>query len=84
VYDATEMRLYIKGLGYRNSGMETGTGAQQTIAHGCAFTPTEANVILTNIDNGANPYLSAPPDATNIYVTAASGLRYRWEVKITP
>jgi len=64
-----------------NKGTATGTGAQQAIAHGCAFTPTKAQVILTNIDDGANPYLSADPDATNIYVTAVSGKEYRWEVR---
>jgi len=72
------------GFVTENSGSETGTGAQQTIPHGCGFTPTDANVILTNIDDGANPYLSAAPDATNIYVTAVSGKKYRWEVKRNP
>jgi len=73
-------------VGYvtENSGTATGTGAQQSIAHGCDFTPTKAQVILSNIDDGANPYLSADPDATYIYVTAASGKDYRWEVKMTP
>jgi len=67
-----------------NSGTATGTGAQQSIAHGCGFTPTKAQVIVSNIDDGANPYLSADPDATNIYVTAVSGKQYRWEVKMVP
>jgi len=69
------------GFVTENSGTETGTGAQQTIPHGCDFTPSVGEVILTNIDDGANPYLSAVPDATNIYVTAVSGKAYRWEVK---
>jgi len=67
-----------------NSGSSTGTGAQQTIAHGCDFTPTKAQVRLWNIDDGANPYQSADPDATNIYVTAVSGKAYGWEVKMYP
>jgi len=67
-----------------NSGTATGTGAQQAIAHGCSFTPTKAQVIVSNIDDGANPYLSADPDATYIYVTAVSGKAYRWEVKMVP
>jgi len=73
-------------IGYvtENSGIATGTGAQQSIAHGCDFTPTKAQVIVSNIDDGANPYLSADPDATNIYVTAVSGKDYRWEVKRSP
>jgi len=73
-----------KGYITENSGTATGTGAQQTIAHGCDFTPTKAHVIVSNIDDGANPYLSANPDATNIYVTAVSGKDYRWEVKLYP
>jgi len=67
-----------------NSNIESGTGAQQSIPHGCAFTPTKAQVIVSSIDDGANPYLSADPDATYIYVTAASGKLYRWEVKFHP
>jgi len=64
-----------------NSGTAIGTGAQQAIPHECGFIPTKAQVIVTNIDDGANPYLSADPDATNIYVTAVTGKKYRWEVK---
>ena len=73
-----------KGYGMANSGTVVGTGAQQSIAHGCAFTPTKAQVIVSNIDDGANPYLSANPDATNIYVTAVNGKTFRWEVKYNP
>jgi len=78
--------VFRRNIGYvtENSGTATGTGAQQAIAHGCDFTPADVNVILTNIDDGANPYLSAPPDATYIYVTAVSGKKYRWEVKRNP
>jgi hypothetical protein len=64
-----------------NNGTSTGTGAQQTIAHGCGFTPTTANVILTDLESGAAAYCSAAPDDTNIYVTATNNQDYRWEVK---
>jgi hypothetical protein len=75
-----------KNTGYvtENSGTAVGTGSQQAIAHGCNFTPTKASVIVGNIDDGANPYLSADPDATNIYVTAVNGKTFRWEVKYNP
>jgi len=73
-----------EGYVTESSGTATGTGAQQAIAHGCDFTPTKAQVIVSNIDDGANPYLSADPDATYIYVTAVSGKEYRWEVKRAP
>lgn len=71
----------MSGIVEITSGTETGNAGQQTIAHGCAFTPTKAQVCVTNIDDGANPYLSAEPDATNIYVTAVNLKVYRWEVK---
>jgi len=67
-------------IGYvtENSGTATGTGAQQTIPHGLSFTPTKGDIILWNIDDGANPYHSAAPDATNIYITAVNGKDWGW------
>lgn len=61
-----------------NHGMSTGTGAQQTIAHGLSFTPTADQIILWDIETGAAPYHSAPPDATNIYVTATINQDWGW------
>lgn len=63
-----------------NAGSSTGTGAQQTIPHGVADTPTV--VILWNIQDGANPYQSAAADATNIYITAVLNQDYGWEASI--
>lgn len=62
---------------YENSGTSTGTGAQQTIAHGLATTPDR--VFLSNEDDGANPYQSASADATNIYITAVDTKKYQWK-----
>jgi len=86
IYDPDGVAIKRRNVGFitENSGIATGTGVEQAIPHGCDFTPTEANVILSNIDSGANPYLSTPPDATNLYITATSGSRYRWEVKMYP
>jgi len=67
-----------RGAGLENSGTSTGTGAQQTIAHGMVITPTR--VQLSDLENGAAPYQSAVADATNIYVTAGNGLDYLWKV----
>jgi parallel beta-helix repeat protein len=64
----------------KNSGNSTGTGAQQTIAHGLVAAPTKA--ILWNIENGANAYQSASADATNIYITAVINLDYGWEAEV--
>ena len=62
------------------AGNSTGTGAQQTIAHGLNVIPTR--VILWNIEDGANPYQSAAADDTKIYITAVSGKDYGWKVEI--
>ena len=79
IKDDTGNNTIMRNLGYttENSGTSTGTGAQQTIAHGLATTPTK--VILWNIENGANPYQSAAADATNIYITAVDTLDYGWQ-----
>lgn len=86
ISDAGSNNVIRMNYGYvtENSGTAVGTGEQQAIAHGCSFTPTKAQVIVSNIDDGANPYLSADPDASNIYVTAVSGKAYRWEVRKHP
>jgi hypothetical protein len=66
-----------------NSGTSTGTGAQQTIAHGCKFTPTYDQVFLSERSTGlAIPYQSSAPDATNIYVTAVNLKTYNWRVEM--
>lgn len=67
-----------------NAGASTGTGAPQTIAHGCSWNVTGADVILNDLEVGAEPYITSAPDATNIYVQAVAGQDYRWEVKRKP
>lgn len=61
-----------------SSGSSTGTGAQQTIAHGLAVTPTAQQIALTAGSATALPFHSAAPDATNIYVTAALNQTWYW------
>jgi len=63
-----------------NSGSSTGTGSQQTIAHGLYTTPSI--VILSPTSGGADPYESASADATNIYVTCTNGETYRWYAEV--
>ncbi len=65
-----------KGYVTDNSGTSTGTGSQETIAHGLSVTPTI--VLLSNVDEATNPYQSAAADADNIYITAESSKRYHW------
>ena len=66
------------GFVTRNSGASTGTGAQQTVAHGLAITPTRQQIALTAGSATALPFHSAAPDATNIYVTAANLQAWYW------
>lgn len=67
--------------GWRNEawGSGTGNGAQQTIAHTLKSTPTVA--IVGDYDSGANSYISAASDATNIYVTAVNAKKYYYFCK---
>lgn len=61
-----------------HGGPVTGTGAQQLIAHGLAFTPTQDQIALIGGSATANPFHSAAPDATNIKVTAANAQPWYW------
>jgi hypothetical protein len=73
-----EIWKYNKGFVTEKSGASLGTGSQQTIAHGLAFTPTAQQIGLFSGSAIANPYHSAAPDATNIYVTAGIGQAWYW------
>lgn len=64
-----------------NSGTSTGTGAQQTIAHGLSTTPTRV-FLSESTTGGALAYQSAAADATNIYITATNAKTYQWEAKV--
>lgn len=73
---------FINNWGFitENSGSSTGTGAQQTIAHGMAITPNV--VVITPTAAGATEQsITAAADATNIYPTVTSGKTYNWFAK---
>lgn len=61
-----------------NSGSSTGTGVQQQIVHGLKIIPTRQHIVLCAGSATANPYHSADPDDTNIYVTATNGQTWYW------
>lgn len=64
-----------------NSGISLGTGVQQTVAHGLWYTPTwdKISIVSDNASESASVYMSAAPDATNIYVTCnATNSRWHW------
>jgi len=75
----TLKRTNLEELPTVSRGLSTGTGAQQTIAHGLQATPTY--VWFGNIEDGANPYQSAAADAVNIYVTAVNLKDYAWKAE---
>lgn len=79
VLDSGAVRsLFCNCFGYVTEkwGTSTGTGAQQTIAHGLAGTPDM--VLLSDKELNAIPYQSAAADATNIYILAALNQDYTW------
>jgi len=83
--DAADTGIHIYGNAAtckaQNWGVATGTGAQQTIAHGLAGTPSE--VLLCESTTGlAIPYQSAAADATNIYVLATLNKTFRWRASL--
>ncbi|MHB8123490.1 MAG: hypothetical protein ACYDG4_15205 [Desulfuromonadaceae bacterium] len=56
-------------------GSSTGTGSEQTIAHGLGGAPQAVNVVAT----GSNSFAAAVrADATNIYVTVPDDEPYTW------
>jgi hypothetical protein len=74
---------YRDNIGFvsENAGTSTGTGSQQTIAHGLGAAPTK--VILSEYTTGgALAYQSQAADATNIYITATNEKTYAWRAEI--
>lgn len=70
-----------RGYLTENGGNSTGTGAQQTIAHGLSATPAADDILLSEYTTGgALAYQSAVPDATNIYVTATNTKTWIWKI----
>lgn len=64
-----------------SAGSGTGTGAQQTIAHGLDGTPNR--IFVYPVSDPAGTVISiGTPDATNIYVTVTSGKTYAWQAEI--
>lgn len=77
-FDAT-LGVGSRGKKVESIGTSTGTGAQQTIAHGLLATPTY--VLLWDIESGANPFLT-DKDATNIYPQATLDKDYGWLARV--
>ena len=61
------------------SAVQTGTGAQQSIAHGLGAVPAGVQVTLTDNSGSGNVFTVAEGahDATNVKVTVTSGAKYK-------
>jgi hypothetical protein len=61
-------------------GTSTGTGAEQTIAHGLIAAPTL--ILVSDYETNAFAYVSSAADAVNIYITAVLGKDYSWCARV--
>lgn len=66
---------------YENSGSSTGTGSEQTIAHGLAAIPVGCKAWIKYLVGARYITEMIPFDATNIYPTVASGVAYEWRIE---
>jgi len=72
-------------LGYltESSGTSTGTGSEQTIAHGLSAIPTGCKAwIKIEYPVGSGRYITKdiPFDATNVYPTVDNGVAFEWGI----
>jgi hypothetical protein len=76
----TQKKVLLSALiGQRSTGSSTGTGAEQTIAHGLGVTPTA--VIVTPTATGAT-VTNVWADATNIHVTVTDDIGFNWSAGV--
>ena len=71
----------VKALTDYNRGTSTGTGSQQTIAHGLSATPNRVLVWPSADPSGTVVVIGTPTD-TNILVTVTNGKSYIWEAEV--
>lgn len=84
-HTSTDVRGHAGNAKFYNKWLatQTGTGGQQTIAHGLIATPSAKKILLCEATTGlAVPYQSAAADATNIYVTATNAKTYNVYVSV--
>lgn len=63
----------------RTSGTSSGTGSEQTIAHGLGIEPSKVEAYPTEDPAGTVFAWGSPgKDATNIYITVTSGKNFTW------
>jgi hypothetical protein len=67
-------RGYVTSL----SGSSTGTGSEQTIAHGLAAAPSKAYIYIPS----TGEMVGVASDATNIYPNVPSSIAYYWHAEV--
>ena len=61
-------------------GTSSGTGSEQTIAHGLSAKPSVIKIYPTEDPAGTViAWNATPADSTNFYVTVTNGRDYTWE-----
>jgi hypothetical protein len=76
------MAVYsVKAYAGYNRGTSTGTGSEQTIAHGLGATPNRVKVWPTADSSGTVIAFGTHTD-TNILLTVTAGKDYMWEAEV--
>ncbi len=63
------------------SGSDTGTGSEQTIAHGLSAIPTGCKAWIKYLVGARYVTEMIPFDATNVYPTVDNGVAYEWRIE---
>lgn len=69
------------GYTTENFGSSTGTGSEQTIAHGLSAIPTGCKAWIKYLVGTRYITEMVPFDATNIYPTVETGVAYEWRIE---
>jgi hypothetical protein len=79
--DMWSRELRINSFGYSKYGSSTGTGSEQTIAHGLAAIPTGCKAWIKYLVGARYITEMIPFDATNVYPTVDNGVAYEWRIE---
>jgi hypothetical protein len=71
------LMVTLTGLGVCLSAEQTGTGAEQAVAHGLGETPSLAFVVPTDLTGGVYVVAFGAHDSTYCRFTVTSGEKYR-------
>jgi len=63
-------------ISFFKSTEQTGTGSEQTVAHGLARTPALVLVIPSAVASGTDTFVTGTADGTNVKATVATGAKY--------